>query len=250
MTVIHGWATHAPRQGLEPFTNDGWPLDPEQVEIAVKYCGICYSDVAMINDEWGWSQYPFIPGHEVVGHIVALGNYTKGLQIGQRLGINGMGHMALKFARAWGCEVTAFTSQQSKAEEVCGFGANHVVLSFDSEGWEKIASSLDMLIMTDNAPQDWKTLLKTLKPKGRLHILGVMTEPIPIMALDLILGHNSVSGSLVGSPTMIATMLEFAARTSITPKVEHFLMCQANEALARLCAGKVRYRIVLDADFD
>jgi uncharacterized zinc-type alcohol dehydrogenase-like protein len=336
MTEIRGWATHGPRQKLEPFSYDPGPLGPEDVEVAVEHCGFCYSDVSMINDEWGWSQYPFIPGHEVVGRVVALGDYAKGLQIGQRvgigwnagscmhcheclsgnnnlcpevapttvgrhggfaerirahwawaiplpdvldiasagpllcggiavfapfptfgvkptdrvgvLGIGGLGHMALKFAKAWGCEVTAFT-QESKVEEARNFGAHSVILSRDSEAIEKIAGSLDMLIVTPNTPQNWTALLNTLRPNGRLHILGLVLAPIQINAIDMIMGQKCISGSPVGSPLKIAALLEFAARHSIAPQVEHFPMSQVNEALEHLCTGKARYRIVLDVDF-
>ncbi|MGJ0490260.1 NADPH-dependent aldehyde reductase Ahr [Methylobacter sp.] len=337
MTEIHGWATHGPRQKLKPFSYDAGPLGPEEVEIAVKYCGLCHSDLSIINDEWGMSQYPVIPGHEVVGKIVALGDYAKGLSIGQRVGvgwnagscmhchecmtgnnnlcaeavptivghqggfagrvrahwawtiplpdaldmtsagpllcggitvfaplmtfgvkptdrvgvvgIGGLGHMGLRFANAWGCEVTAFTSHASKSEEARGFGAHHVVSSRDSEAMQDIAGSLDMLIVTVNAPLDWAALLKTLKPNGRLHVVGAVLEPMPIPAIDLIFGQKSVSGSPNGSPVKMATMLDFAARHDIAPQVEHFPMSQVNEALEHLAAGRARYRIVLDADF-
>lgn len=337
MTQIQAWASHGPKQKLERYAYDPGPLGAEEVEIAVEYCGLCHSDLSIINDEWGMTKYPVVPGHEVVGSIVAMGEQVKGLKIGQKVGvgwnadscmhchecmggnhnlcltaeptivghrggfaervrahwvwtiplpdgldiasagpllcggitvfsplltfnikptqhvgivgIGGLGHMGLKFARAWGCEVTAFTSNESKADEARNFGAHHVVSSRDQAALLKIANSLDMLIVTVNLPMDWAGLLKTLKPNGRLHVVGAVVEPMPIPAIDLIFGQKSVSGSPTGSPVALATMLEFAARHLIAPQVEHFPMSQINEALEHLEAGKARYRVVLKADF-
>lgn len=337
MTDIHAWAAHGPKQQLEPFTYNPGALGLEEVEIVVEHCGVCHSDLSIINNDWGFSTYPVVPGHEVIGRIAAVGEQAKGLQVGQRVGvgwnsgccmhceqcvggrqnmcttllptiighyggfaerlrthwmwaiplpdnlnpaavgpllcggttvfgpllefgvkptdrvgvvgIGGLGHLAVKFAKAWGCEVTAFTSNVSKATEAKEFGAHRVVSSRDSAAIRNVANSLDLLLVTVNVPLDWKLLLQTLKPYGRLHILGAVLEPLPIAAMDLIFQQKSVSGSPTGSPSTIATMLDFAARHQIAPQVEHFPMSKANDAFEHLRAGKARYRIVLDADF-
>jgi alcohol/geraniol dehydrogenase (NADP+) len=87
MTMIRGWAVHAPKEKLELFTFDAEPLGTEEVEIDIEHCCICHADLSMIKNEWGMSQYPLIPGHEVVGKISALGDHAKNLEIGQRVGI-------------------------------------------------------------------------------------------------------------------------------------------------------------------
>jgi uncharacterized zinc-type alcohol dehydrogenase-like protein len=165
------------------------------------------------------------------------------------IGIGGLGHMALKFAAAYGCDVTAFTSSESKFEEARGFGANHVVSSRDAAGIKKLAGSFDMLISTVNVKLDWSALIDTLAPNGRLHVVGAVLEPIPVPAFSLIMAQRCVSGSPTGSPVGIATMLDFAARHGVAPQTEHFPMSKINDAFARLESGKPRYRIVLDADF-
>jgi uncharacterized zinc-type alcohol dehydrogenase-like protein len=162
------------------------------------------------------------------------------------VGIGGLGHMGIKFANAWGCEVTAFTSSESKAAEARGFGAHRVVATRDKTSIANAANSLDLLLVTANASLDWPAMLGTLKPKGRMHVVGGVLEPMPIPAFALIMGQKSVSGSPTGSPTMIAAMLDFAARHKIAPQVEHFPMSRVNDALAHLEAGKARYRIILD----
>jgi uncharacterized zinc-type alcohol dehydrogenase-like protein len=164
------------------------------------------------------------------------------------VGIGGLGHMGIKFARAWGCEVTAFTSSDSKNAEARGFGAHRVISSRDSKAIAGAARSLDLLIVTVSASLDWNAMLQTLRPRGRMHVVGAVAEPMAIPAFTLIFGQKNVSGSPTGSPTMIATMLEFAARHKVTPQVEYFPMSRVNEALAHLKAGKARYRIVLNAN--
>ena len=137
-----------------------------------------------------------------------------------------------KFAAAYGCDVTAFTSSESKFEEAEGFGANHVVSSRDSAAIEKLAGSLDLLISTVNVPLDWDAMIGTLAPNGRLHVVGAVLEPIPVAAFSLIMQQRSVSGSPTGSPVDIATMLDFASRHDIAPQTEHYPMSRINEAFA------------------
>jgi uncharacterized zinc-type alcohol dehydrogenase-like protein len=332
--TIKGWAATAANRPLEPFEYDPGPLADDDVEVAVEYCGVCHSDASVMNNEWGFTSYPVIPGHEVIGKVVALGSNAKGLKIGQRVGIGwasgscmhceqcvsgdgnlcpegkativgrhggfadrvrvqwlwavpipdglsaadagplmcggvtvftpfrafdirptdrvgvvgigGLGHLALKFAKAWGCEVTAFTSSDSKAGEARGFGAHNVVNSRNEDAIRKAAGTLDLLIVTVNVPLDWNALLGTLRPKGRLHVVGAILEPIPVHAFDLITTQRSVSGSPNGAPATTAAMLNFAARHDILPQTEHFPIAKVNDAIQHLLDGKARYRIVLD----
>ncbi|TKB73565.1 MAG: NAD(P)-dependent alcohol dehydrogenase [Nitrospira sp.] len=335
MTPIRAWAAHAAGRALEPYEFDAGPLGPEEVEIAVESCGICHSDLSMLDNEWGLSLYPLVPGHEAVGRVAALGDQAKGLTVGLRVGvgwnaascrhcrfcmsgnqhlcqgvqptiigrhggfaerlrahwmwviplpdaldpsaigpllcggvtvfypilnfvkptdhvgvvgIGGLGHLALKFLNAWGCEVTALTSSESKHEEARALGAHRVVSSRNPEAMKAIAGSLDLILDTVNVPLDWQALMSTLAPTGRLHVLGAVLEPIPVNAMGLILGQQTISGSPTGSRGAIDIMLDFAARHGITPQVEHLPMSRVNEALEHLRAGKARYRIVLDAD--
>lgn len=336
VSEIRAWVAKGAKQPLTLQTIDLGPLGVEDVEIAVEHCGLCHSDLSVLNNEWGISSYPAILGHEVVGRITALGPQARGLSIGQRvgvgwtscscmhcqqcmsgshhlcaqaqptilghrggfatrvrahwawaipipdqlnpadagplmcggttvfaplalyakpthrvgiIGIGGLGHMAVQFARAYGCEVTAFTSSESKFDEARGFGAHQVVASRDSAAIKKLAGSFDLLISTVNVKLDWDAIIGTLGPNGRLHVVGAVVEPIPVSAFALILQQRSVSGSPSGPPTTIAAMLNFAARHRVAPQTEHFAMSRINDAFARLESGKARYRIVLDADF-
>lgn len=162
------------------------------------------------------------------------------------VGIGGLGHLALQFARAWGCEVTAFTSL-AKMDEAKELGAHHCVDSRDPAALEDVKSRFDLILSTVDVKLDWNRYVAALKPKGRLHFLGIVGAPLDIAAMPVILSQNSVSGSPVGAPATIREMLEFAALHSIAPVTERFPMRDINEAFARLESGRARFRIVLEA---
>jgi uncharacterized zinc-type alcohol dehydrogenase-like protein len=95
MQEFKAYAASRQKGPLEPFSFDPGPLAPEEVEIKVSHCGLCHSDLSMLDNEWGMSQYPFVPGHEVTGTVVALGEAAKGLKIGQRVGLGWFSHSCL-----------------------------------------------------------------------------------------------------------------------------------------------------------
>jgi uncharacterized zinc-type alcohol dehydrogenase-like protein len=165
------------------------------------------------------------------------------------IGIGGLGHLALQFLNKWGCEVTAFSSNKAKVDEAHRMGAHHVVNSRDDGEIEKLAGSLDFLICTANVPLNWDAYLATLAPKGRLHVVGAVPEPIPVGVMSLLVGQKSLSASPLGSPATTAKMLEFCGRHAIAPVTEEFPMSKVNDAMEHLEAGKARYRIVLKNDF-
>jgi uncharacterized zinc-type alcohol dehydrogenase-like protein len=161
------------------------------------------------------------------------------------IGIGGLGHLALQFLNAWGCEVTAFTSSESKRKEALTLGAHKTLNSRDDEEIEAAASSFDFVLSTVNVKLNWDLYVNTLKPKGRLHFVGATLEPLDLAAFPLIGGQRSVSGSPVGSPATIEQMLEFAKLHQIKPQVESYPMQDINAAFDHLKSGKARYRIVL-----
>ena len=336
--LIHAYAAMRARADLEPYQFDAGELKPHQVEVQVEYCGLCHSDVSVINNEWHSSVYPVVAGHEIIGTIRQLGSEAKGLKVGQRvgigwtaescqfcdpcvsgqqvlctgrptativghaggfadkvragwqwiiplpedldpesagpllcggitvfdpllkhqiqathhvgvIGIGGLGHMAIKLLKGWGCEITAFTSNLDKTDELKVMGADHVVSSRDGAALKAQRGKLDLLLSTVNVTLDWPAYLNTLAPNGTMHMLGLVLEPMKISAGTLIGGAKSISGSPTGSPAALRQLLKFAARKNIAPQIELYPMSEVNAALERLHSGQARYRIVLKADF-
>lgn len=333
---IHAFAASGAKQPLQPLVFDAGPLKNDDIEVAIEYCGVCHSDLSMIDNNWGLTRYPFVPGHEIVGKIVNIGSYAmdKGLKIGQMVGIGwnrgscmhchsclsgdqhlchdvqatiigrhggfanrirshwawviplpagvditsagplfcggitvfnpliqynvrptqrvgvvgigGLGHMAIRFMHAWGCEVTAFTSSDTKREEALTLGAHRVVASNDSNALANIAGQLDFILVTANAALDWGAFIATLAPKGRLHFVGAVPDAVPVHIFSFIAKQAELSASPTGAPSRLADMLAFCARHAIKPQVEHFPLAKINDAIEHLRSGKARYRIVLD----
>lgn len=335
MRTVNAFAAKEAGGKLESFKYDLPEIGSEEVDIKVEYCGICHSDLSMINNDWGMTQYPLVPGHEIVGEVVAKGSEVKNLKVGDKvglgwysgscmhcnqcvdgsqhlcgtaeqtivgrhggfadfvrghwswaiplpkdvdlakagplfcggitvfnpimlagvkptdkvgvIGIGGLGHMALKFLSAWGCEVIAFSSNPNKKEQILKMGAHKVINSTKPEELESIAGSLNFILNTTNVTLDWNSYLVTLAPKGRLHNVGAVLEPMAIPAFTLIGGEKSVAGSPLGSIALTRTMLDFCVRHDIYPIVEQFDLSDVNKAIKHLEDGKARYRIVLKA---
>jgi uncharacterized zinc-type alcohol dehydrogenase-like protein len=210
-----------------------------------------------LRSHWAWAiPVPDNLDPAMVGPLFCAGStvFNPLLQFGVKptdrvgvVGIGGLGHLALRFLNAWGCEVTAFTSSLNKQDEAKRLGAHNVVASTDSNALNAIAGTLDFLLVSANADLDWTAMLATLRANGRLHFVGIVPSAIPVHVFNLIPQQKSLSASPVGSPATMATMLEFCARHQILPQVEMFPMSKVNEAVDHLRSGKARYRVVLDA---
>jgi alcohol/geraniol dehydrogenase (NADP+) len=164
------------------------------------------------------------------------------------VGIGGLGHMAISFLHAWGCEVTAFTSSAGKADDARKMGAHHVLDSRDTKAMAAAQGKFKLILVTVNVALDWNAYLGLLGPRGRLHFVGAVLEPLSLPAFGLIGGAKSVAGSPLGSPAVVQDMLEFCARHHLSPITEHMPMTRINDAFQHLEDGKARYRIVLDND--
>ncbi len=316
-----------------PYKYEAGELNENDVEVRISHCGVCYSDIHLIDNDWGSSKYPFIPGHEIVGTITAVGSrvtmravgdrvgigwqadscgvcewcskgeqilcaksqptcvgrnggYAQGVRVNWRfaipvpaalesenvapllcagitvysplrnhgvspssrvgiIGIGGLGHIGLQFARAFGAEVTAFSSTKDKEAEALNLGAHHFVNTRDTGALKKVAGSFDLLLTTVNADLDWAGYVNALRPKGALVFLGVPPSPVTMPVFPLVGGYRSVAGSATGSPSDLAEMLDVAARHGVKAITERFAMDKANEAIAKVKKNQVRYRAVL-----
>jgi uncharacterized zinc-type alcohol dehydrogenase-like protein len=161
------------------------------------------------------------------------------------VGLGGLGHLAVQYARAFGCEVTVLSTSPDKQAEASSLGAHRFINVRDPGAVEGAANSFEFVISTVPVDLNWADYLNTLRPKGTLCIVGIPENDLRLPAFPLIVGAKAVCGSPVGSPPEIREMLEFSARNGIYPKTERFPMAQVNEALARLKSNQARYRLVL-----
>lgn len=335
MTTVKAYAANEAGGALEPFEYELGETGAGDVDVEVTSCGICHSDLSMIDNSWRATQYPLVPGHEIIGKVKAVGAGVRHLKVGQTVGIGwmagscltcgqcmsgshhhcgraqptimrrhggfadivraqaawtialpddlsaidagplfcggitvfspiidynilptdkvgvvgigGLGHLAVKFLRAWGCEVTAFTTSEDKTEELKALGAHKVVNTRDEEALKSLKGTFDAVISTVNADLLWGQYLGALAPRGRLITVGIVSKPMEIRAGQIVTGQKQVGGSDTGSPAMIAKMLEFCARHDILPETEIYDMKDVNDAVERLRSGKARYRVVLKA---
>jgi uncharacterized zinc-type alcohol dehydrogenase-like protein len=331
---FHAYAAHSKKSALKPFVYDPAPLGPHDVEIRISHCGICHSDIHLVDGDWGMGSYPMVPGHEIVGTITALGPEVAHLEAGARVGvgwqrgaclacdsctvgdenlcaenvatcvghhggfadrvrvdgrfafpipealasenaapllcggvtvysplrrwvkssmrvgvvgIGGLGHLALQFARAMGCEVTAISSTPDKEAEARAFGAHRFLATRETKALSSAASSLDFILSTVFVTPDWDALLGALRPNGVLCLVGATGEPLPVQAFALLVGQKSVTGSAIGGRPAIREMLDFAARHGVAAKTQVRPLAEADAALGDVRKGKARYRVVLAA---
>lgn len=320
MTIKALAALHA-GAALTPFAYEPEPLGPEDVEISISHCGICHSDVHIVDGDWG-DVFPAVPGHEIIGTVVAGAGFPAGMRVGvgwQRdscgvcpwcregeeelchanqatcmghfggfadrirvnrrfavpipdalesesaapllcggitvfsplrryatpgcrvgvIGIGGLGHLALQFAGAMGCEVTAFSRSADKEAEARRFGAHHFLTGVPARG------SLDLVLNTAHAVPAFDAFMAGLGPRGVYCQLGAAPEPLVVPAMALIGGRRTVCGSAIGSPGAIGDMLSFAAQHGIAARTEAAPMERADEALDRTRRNLARYRMVL-----
>src|SRR5580698_7309533 len=300
MSEIHGFGVHAAGAQLVAYIYVPGTLGANEVEIKISHCGVCHSDVHLIDNDWGISKYPFIPGHEIVGTVVGVGSAVKDRTMGERvgvgwqanscgicewcrqgeeqlcakaqptcvgrnggfadkvrvnsrfavpipaalesenaapllcagitvysplrnygvrpssrvgvIGIGGLGHLGLQFAKAFGAEVTAFSTSKEKEAEAKALGAHQFVNTRDAGALKKVAGSFDLLLSTVSADQDWQAYVAALRPKGTLCVVGAAPSPVQLQAFSLIAGQKAVSGSPSGSPRDLFEMLDVAAR--------------------------------------
>jgi len=334
---VSGYAAKVVGQALEPFTYESPKLGEHDVRVSITHCGVCYTDIQGLDDHYGIVDFPFVPGHEIVGTVSAVGPAVSGLKEGDRVGIGwqgrscmqceyclqgqeqlcreigncgtwepyggfassvvvdgrfayplpagmpsemgavlmcagisvytplrtyaaegslkvgiigvgGLGHLAIQFAHALGCEVTAISSSPRKEEDALKFGADHFLLGEDEASMRQVRLTFDLLLNTSHAKCDWTALLYSLKTNGRLAVVGFPDGHVTFDPLELVVHQFSMTGSFLGSRAGMKEMLHFAQMHGITPEVELMPLSQANDALRKVRENKARYRIVLFND--
>lgn len=340
------YAAQSATSGLAPFTVHRRAVRPQDVQIEILFCGICHSDLHQVRNEWQGTMptvYPCVPGHEIVGRVVEVGNavrkfkegdlaavgcmvdscrtcancrageeqfcdsfpvltynapdkilggvtyggysdaivvdeafvlrvpkssnlagvapllcagittyspmrhwkVSKGQKVGV-VGLGGLGHMGLKFAKALGAHVVLFTTSANKTADAVRLGADEVVVSKDAAQMQKHAASFDFILDTASAEHDLNVYLQLVKLNGTMTLVGAPEKPTPVSAFSLLVRRRQLAGSIIGGIRETQEMLDFCAERGIVSDVEIIPAQQINQAFERLVKGDVKYRFVID----
>ncbi|HZU98159.1 MAG TPA: NAD(P)-dependent alcohol dehydrogenase [Planctomycetota bacterium] len=175
--------------------------------------------------------------------------HHRGVGKGQKVGIvglGGLGHMGVKFARALGAHVVVFTTSPGKKEDAIRLGAHETVVSKNANEMAKHAGSFDMILDTVSADHDVNAYLQLLRRDGNITLVGAPPKPLGIASFNLIMGRKSVSGSPIGGLPETQDMLDFCGKHGITSDVEVIPIQKINEAYERLMKSDVKYRFSID----
>ena len=345
MTQVRAYAAHDAKSDLVPFTLERREPGPHDIQIEILYAGICHSDLHQARGDWGNSQYPMVPGHEIVGRVTKVGAHVKKLKVGdlagvgcmvdscrhcsacnenleqycenggatwtyngneresgkptfggyseqivveerfvvkvpenldlkavapllcagittwsplrhwkvgpgQKVGIvglGGLGHMGVKFAKALGAHVTMITTSPEKGKDATRLGADAVLLSHDKRAMQAAARSFDFLLNTIPVGHDTNPYLALLKRDATMVLVGVLTalEP-PVMGRNLMGGRKNLTGSSIGGMKETQEMLDFCGQHDIVSDIEMIPIQDVNKAYERMLKNDVKYRFVID----
>ncbi len=343
MFVCEAYAAPAADKPLGPLKIERRDPTPEDVQIDILYCGVCHSDLHMARNEWHFTTYPVVVGHEIVGRVAKVGaevtrfkvgdlvgvgcmvdscrtcpnckegleqycdigniqtyggiekqtgkptngGYSKSITVyegfvlkipdgmdlaatapllcagittwsplrhwkvgpGQKVGVvglGGLGHMGVKFARALGAHVVLFTTSPSKVEDGKKLGAHEVVVSKNADEMAAHGASFDFILDCVSADHDINAYLNLLKRDGTLCLVGAPEHPQPIAAFPLLMKRRRFAGSGIGGIAETQEMLDFCAEHGIACDVEVIRMDQINDAYERMLKQDVRYRFSVD----
>ncbi|MCO5143429.1 MAG: NAD(P)-dependent alcohol dehydrogenase [Oligoflexia bacterium] len=328
------WVAKHKGANLEKINRPLEKLLQDDVLVKVKYCGLCHSDIHIINDDWGGIKYPVVPGHEIIGEVVDLGKNVSNLKKGDFVGIGwqggscgtcidcttghenfceeskatclsvsggfaefhitkkefcfklssslvlaetaplfcggitvysplreflnnqkkrvgivglgGLGHMAVKFAKKMGNELTVFSHTKDKAEEAARLGASNFVFTDLEQNNDRLKRKLDFILVTSNANPNMDFYLNALDRDGTLCFVGIPPDNISLGVFQLLGKRLRISASPIGSPSEIRGMLDFVEREGVFPEIESFSMSEINLAIEKLKKNQVKYRAVLE----
>jgi alcohol dehydrogenase (NADP+) len=340
---VKAFGTAAANADLEQINIQRRSATPHDIEIEILYCGVCHSDLHTARNEWHGTVYPCVPGHEIVGKVVSVGNavtkfktgdhaavgcmvdscrecqycedgleqycevgnvltynspdkflggytfggYSERITVDERfalrvpknldlaatapllcagittysplkhwnagpgkkvgvVGIGGLGHMAVKLARAMGAEVIVFTTSASKVDDAKRLGADDVVLSKDGDQMARYAGKLHLVIDCVSAQHDMDLYLSLLRVDGSLVLVGAPEHPLPVAPFSLIPFRRNFAGSTIGGIPETQEMLDFCGKHNIVADIEMINIQEINEAYDRLLKGDVKYRFVID----
>ncbi len=338
-----GYAAHSATSPLVPFHFERRDPRADDVTIDILYCGVCHSDLHQARNDWANSIYPMVPGHEIIGRVVAVGPSVTRFKVGDHagvgcmvdscltceaceegeeqycrcfpiftynaldregaptyggysdrivvkerfvvkipdgldlagaapllcagittwsplrhwnvndkskvavVGLGGLGHMAIKLAKALGAHVTLFTRSPGKSDDARRLGADDIILSTDADQMATVGGRFDLIIDTVPYAHDLNPYLPTLAINGTIVLVGYLgpLEP-PVDSVPLIMGRKSVAGSLIGGIAETQALFDFCGKHGVVSDIEVIKMRDINEAYERLLKADVKYRFVID----
>jgi uncharacterized zinc-type alcohol dehydrogenase-like protein len=341
---IKAFGTCAADKNLEGLTIARRNVTDEDVEIEILFCGVCHSDIHTARGDWAGTQYPCVPGHEIVGKVTQAGSSVNKFKIGDTVaigcmvdscqtcssckqgheqyclngmtgtyngkdrhlgghtfggysekiivqenfvlrlpnnldlaaaapllcagittwsplkhwnvkqgtkvavvGLGGLGHMAIKLAKALGANVTLFSRSKSKIQDAKDLGADEVIISTDRRTMKSVSGQFDLIIDTVPYVHDVNPYVSTLNIAGTLVLVGYLGPLEPFLdSSPLILGRKSVAGSVIGGIKETQEMLDFCGEKGIVSEIEMIKMQDINNAYERMIKSDVKYRFVID----
>ncbi|MEZ0262091.1 MAG: NAD(P)-dependent alcohol dehydrogenase [Alphaproteobacteria bacterium] len=344
MIKTRAYAAQNATTPLGPYSFERREPRPDDVQIAIEYCGVCHSDLHQARNDWKNSVYPMVPGHEIVGRAVKVGSDVKDIKAGDLVavgclvdscgtcseckdsleqfcqggmiptynsyekdgktlsqggysdfivtkrafvlkvpanldpaaaspllcagittysplkhwgagpgkkvgivGLGGLGHMGVKFSRAFGAHTVVFTTSPSKKDDAIRLGAHEVIMSKDPEDMAKHAGSFDFILDTVSATHDLNAYLQLLKRDGTHCLVGVPeTDHPPVAPFNVIFGRKRLAGSLIGGLKETQEMLDFCGKHNIVSDIEMIKIQDIEAAYKRMLKSDVKYRFVID----
>lgn len=340
---VLGWAAPAAKAPMAPWTFERRDPRPDDVLIDILWCGVCHSDLHSVQNDWGRSTYPMVPGHEIIGRVSAVGAEVTRFRVGDRVGVGcmvdscfacdpcadgeeqycphcvytyghtdrrdgmrtyggysetivvterfvlkvpetidpagaapllcagittwsplrhwnvgpgskvaivglgGLGHMGLKFAKALGAEVTLFSRSPGKEADARRLGADRVVISTDAAQMASVVDTFDLIIDTVPYVHDVNPYVPTLATDGTLVLVGYLGPLEPALnSAPMVFRRKAVAGSLIGGIRDTQEMLDFCGEHGIAADVEVIRMQDIDAAFDRLKKADVTYRFVID----
>lgn len=248
--LVKAYGAHASDQPLESLQITRRATGAHDVQIDIAFCGICHSDLHQVRSEWEGTQYPCVPGHEIVGRVAAVGAHVQGFKPGDLVGVvgvGGLGHMGIKLAHAMGAHVVAFTTSDGKRAAARELGADEVVVSRNADDMAAHLQSFDFILNTVAAPHDLDAFLALLKRDGTMTLVGAPPTPHPSPnVFNFIMKRRSLAGSMIGGIPETQEMLDFCAEHGIVADIEMVRADEINAAYERMLKGDVKYRFVID----
>ena len=174
-----------------------------------------------------------------------LWKVSKGQRVGI-VGIGGLGHMGVKFARAMGAHVICLTTSENKRSDAERLGAHEVIITSSEQAMAAAANSLDFILNTVGAPHDYNAYLNLLRLDGTMVLVGIPEKPQNVAAFSLVQKRRNLAGSLIGGIAETQEMLDFCAKHKIIADVEVIPIQKVNEAFERMLRSDVKYRFVID----